>query len=127
MSMYDVERPIEGQCKRSVSGEGKWGAFHQHQCTRPIWKDGYCKQHHPDKEEERRAKRREEARRKSERLWNNSPINKLNQLRERTQALVSAAEALIERYPRYRDDPDMGDLTAWRVLRGAVDAAKKDL
>jgi len=28
--------------------------FHFHQCSRSAWKDGYCKQHHPDTIEERR-------------------------------------------------------------------------
>ena len=53
------------RCKASVSGKGQWGWLHQHQCKRKPWKDGWCRQHHPDTEnvryEERKAGwRREE-------------------------------------------------------------------
>lgn len=32
---------------------------HDHQCTRKAWKDGYCKQHHPDSAKERQRKSQE--------------------------------------------------------------------
>ena len=40
-------------CKKSVHNPGGW-TFHQ--CRRKAWKDGYCKQHHPDSAEARRKK-----------------------------------------------------------------------
>jgi len=36
------------RCKIDVSGEGRFGWVHPHQCRRKIWKDGFCRQHHPD-------------------------------------------------------------------------------
>ena len=43
----------EGYCKQSVYNQDAWRGF---QCSRKVWKDGYCKQHHPDNVEERRKK-----------------------------------------------------------------------
>ena len=42
------------QCKASVYHEIPSGF---HQCRRKPWKDGWCKQHHPDTEANRRAGR----------------------------------------------------------------------
>lgn len=39
------------KCKESVM----WDSWHSSQCTRKIWKDGYCKQHHPDSVKARRV------------------------------------------------------------------------
>ena len=36
------------RCKANV-----WVGFHTHQCLRIAWKDGYCKQHHPDNVKQR--------------------------------------------------------------------------
>jgi len=36
---------IEGQCKKIVWDKGGW---HSYQCRHKVWKDGYCKIHHPD-------------------------------------------------------------------------------
>lgn len=38
-------------CKEKV-----WSGWDFYQCSRKIWKDGYCKQHHPDSVKERRRK-----------------------------------------------------------------------
>ena len=38
------------RCKKWVHDE-----FASHQCSRRAWKDGYCKQHHPDTVAARRA------------------------------------------------------------------------
>lgn len=48
-SLVDPER-----CKSAVHRPR--GGFHQ--CLRKPWKDGWCKQHHPDTEAERRAERK---------------------------------------------------------------------
>lgn len=44
------------QCVAKVYPNTRWGAFHPHRCTQKVWKDGFCKTHHPDSEEERRSK-----------------------------------------------------------------------
>jgi len=47
----------QSRCKKIVGiPPGYW---HFHQCTRKIWKDGYCKQHHPDTVAARNKKRKE--------------------------------------------------------------------
>ena len=44
--------PTEERCQVRVSGEGRWGTFHQHQCEKKaiVVKDGkrYCTIHSPD-------------------------------------------------------------------------------
>lgn len=50
-------------CKASVSG----GRGMIYQCGRKRWKDGWCKQHHPDSEAERRRHSVE----KYEQKWRN--------------------------------------------------------
>ena len=52
---YEPTNRDPDRCKASVSGEGRYGSFHAHQCSRKPWKDGWCKQHHPDAEAERRV------------------------------------------------------------------------
>jgi hypothetical protein len=42
------------RCKETV-----WAGWRPKQCSRKIWKDGYCKQHHPDSVKEREKKRDE--------------------------------------------------------------------
>lgn len=78
------------RCATSVNGEGRFGgAFNRHQCTRKVWKDGYCKLHHPDTVAARNAKtlaRQEESYRNSD--W--------NQLRETKKKLVTANETIKE-------------------------------
>ena len=50
---YEVPFTPE-QCKASVYHEIPSGF---HQCRRKPWKDGWCKQHHPDTEAKRRQQR----------------------------------------------------------------------
>jgi hypothetical protein len=51
----------ETRCKKPV-----WAGYTHYQCRRKPWKDGYCKQHHPDIE----SAKREENRKKSDAEWN---------------------------------------------------------
>jgi hypothetical protein len=44
---------VAEKCKKSVWGQS---SFTSYQCSRNVWKDGYCKQHHPDTVAERRRK-----------------------------------------------------------------------
>lgn len=41
------------KCKKNVSTLNGW---HNRQCSRKIWKDGFCRQHHPDSIVERNRK-----------------------------------------------------------------------
>ena len=50
----------EGYCK-AEAGRG-WIFF---QCSRKAWKDGWCKQHHPDIMEEKQRERNEVYKRKN--------------------------------------------------------------
>lgn len=57
-------------CKAAVyRSSGRW--LRSHQCERKIWRDGWCKQHHPDTVAERereRMQRYEEQCRRSPRV-----------------------------------------------------------
>ena len=45
-------RPVDpNRCKASVYSNDRAALFHQ--CSRKPWKDGWCKQHHPDSEKAR--------------------------------------------------------------------------
>ena len=49
------------RCKRRVRSDTM--GWHDHQCKRKAWKDGFCKQHHPTgvaKREEEKEKRYQE-------------------------------------------------------------------
>lgn len=54
----------DSKCKESVM----WDSWHSRQCTRKIWNDGFCKQHHPEtvKERQKESQRKWEERRKKE-------------------------------------------------------------
>lgn len=45
----------QNRCKESIFRD-----WHNYQCQRKAWKDGYCKQHHPD-EVKKKAKARSDA------------------------------------------------------------------
>ncbi len=49
------------RCKQSVYPNDRWGAYHPHQCCKRVWKDEFCKTHHPESVEARQQK--------SERRW----------------------------------------------------------
>ena len=78
----------ETRCKIMV-----WETWHEHQCRRKIWKDGYCKQHHPDTVEERRKKQqqRDEEKRKQD------PYYKLGQAHTRIKELEEEVATLKSR------------------------------
>ena len=55
-------RPIDpNRCKASVYSNDRAALFHQ--CSRKPWKDGWCKQHHPDSEKARQEASAERYRR----------------------------------------------------------------
>ena len=67
-----------------------WEGFHDHRCFRKTWKDGYCKQHHPDTVAERRRKSMEkwEEKRKQE------PWYRLQRANERIKELEELVATL---------------------------------
>lgn len=73
-------------CKASVSSRAGWMI---HQCSRKIWKDGWCKQHHPESIAERD--------RKTDERYETKRANSVYGRLERCQAkLTKAMEILIE-------------------------------
>ena len=71
-------------CKQRVYRPG--GLFTGGQCSRKVWKDGYCKIHHPDSVRERQKK-------SDERLAN-GPYNLLIKERDRVKELETQVESL---------------------------------
>lgn len=74
-SRVDPER-----CKASVPFGGRRVDFHQ--CTRKPWKDGWCKQHHPDSVAERRAQSKSRWKQRQAQRLANSPLTHLRKARE---------------------------------------------
>lgn len=64
LNRYDA--PFTDQQCRAAIAQGSWTVSFR-QCSRKPWKDGWCKQHHPDTEEERQAQRMVRSRQKQER------------------------------------------------------------
>lgn len=52
---------LPNRCKASVADGMRF-----YQCRRKPWKDGWCKQHHPDTEAKRRAERKPRYQQKTE-------------------------------------------------------------
>jgi hypothetical protein len=83
------------RCKEQVSGEGRFGSFYPHRCSKPIWKEGYCKIHHPESVKIRQEKSKERWEEKRE----NEPIirlikaeNRIKKLEEENQLLKDKLE-----------------------------------
>jgi len=69
------------RCSEKVRDEGMWPTFHS--CKNKVWKDGYCKQHHPDTVAARRAARGKRYEEKEKQ----SPWYKLKQANKRIAEL----------------------------------------
>jgi len=69
--------------------------FHSYRCKRNEWKDGYCKQHHPDTVEARRKKSKE----KYEEQKKQSPYYKLREAVERIKELEEEVKELRAKIP----------------------------
>ena len=84
------------RCKEQVKGEGQWGWLHPHQCTKKLWKDGFCKIHHPESV----AKRQEESLRKWHEKMDNTPLAKalrrIEKLEKENQLLCEEIKTLKE-------------------------------
>ena len=93
------DSPVKSdQCKASVLDGGRSVRFHQ--CQRRPWKDGWCKQHHPDTEAERRAQK--ELRYREERELD--PRVRLDRAHEEIARLKALMGELAE--------------VSWELLRG---------
>lgn len=75
-----------GRCKASVTERGHW---RPHQCRRKPWKDGWCKQHHPDAE----AERREQSKKRWEEKFRQDPLVKAKEEITRLKARIGELEA----------------------------------
>jgi hypothetical protein len=82
----------EGFCKQRVYPNERWGAFNPHQCNKKIWKDGFCKIHHPDSVEERNRKATERWNAKNEA----SDFHQLKLARKRIEELEEEIRKLKE-------------------------------
>ncbi len=90
MPIIDPHNMKKEKCKEKVYPNERWGSFHPHRCKNNAWKDGYCKQHHPDtaKEREQKSEARWEAKRKR------SPEYKLKQAGKEIERLKKALGAI---------------------------------
>jgi hypothetical protein len=82
------------QCKKMI-----WSEYRQYRCSRKAWKDGYCKQHHPEEIAVRKKDRYEKWTAKWELEREKSPQRRLEKanieiarLREALKDIVLWAE-----------------------------------
>ncbi len=96
------DSPLDpARCKGSVPFGGRSAVFRQ--CLRRPWKDGWCRQHHPDTVAVRRAQ--SEARRKQKRA--RSPLVRLRKGQEeiaRLTARVAKLDILCQQIVVQRDE-----------------------
>lgn len=89
------DRPFNPErCKASVPFGGRSVSFHQ--CRRKPWKDGWCKQHHPDNEAKRREERREQRETRDQHRREYGPWAQLEKAREEIARLKARIAELEE-------------------------------
>ena len=136
----------EVMCKEQVWHQsGQWGR--QHRCTRKAWKDGYCKQHHPDSVKERNKKSIEKYRKQQEYRLEHSPQaliekankenaalrTKLQQAEEERDRAMRAADGARERATRWQEtaECEADGLEHWKSAcessKAALAAKEKEL
>lgn len=81
---------IEEQCAEIVYSNEAWGSFHPHRCVKKVWKDIYCKIHHPESVKVRNKKAEE----KWEEKRKNHPLILLRKANERIKELEIENEEL---------------------------------
>ena len=101
------------RCKKKVYPNNSWGSFHPHQCQKTVWKDGYCKIHHPDSV----AMRQEKQNKRWEEKMENNPLKKamerLDLLEDINKDLLEACKWALEAQGWTSDDPNE---TRWTTL-----------
>ena len=103
------------RCKASVSFDSRMVGFHQ--CQRKPWKDGWCKQHHPDSVKKRREEQQQRWKQKQE----NTPARRVAR---RAEVMEKNYEELRERYNRLivaLNSGLRGNGAAMETVRGIVD------
>jgi hypothetical protein len=75
------------KCKKDV-----FEGFNFHLCTRNSWKDGWCKQHHPESVEKRKKEQSDKWER--ERIWQKE--NSVNALLEKANKRIKELEREVE-------------------------------
>ncbi len=102
------------KCKKTVYPNDRWGAFHGHQCHRKVWKDGFCKQHHPDTEEAHQEAKEKKWEKEREERKRNDPYLLLRKANERIEELeaentelkrkLAVTEAEVRSYSHITED-----------------------
>jgi hypothetical protein len=95
------------------------GGFHQHQCYKPIWRDGYCKIHHPTSVEKREKEKEE----RYELRYKNDPLRKYI-------LMVGQLNRLIKKLEKKEKmgiccDPKKMRISLERVIKGGQDGKAK--
>lgn len=98
---------MNDRCNKTVYPQTKWGSFQGYPCRRKAWKDGFCRQHHPDSVKERQ--------RKSEANWikkrENDPLNVLQKevgrLKGEVGTLKTTYNQLFDAYKRLEEERDL--------------------
>lgn len=105
------------QCTAEVPGAVGWRLV---QCSRKAWKDGFCKQHHPDSVRERQAKsyRRFDEKMKRQNL-------PFEQLKRRTEALRETLWVLRQIRALHEGELDQQELD--RRVGKAIETAEEAL
>jgi len=83
------ERNLNLRCIKRINDQG---GYHTHQCSREIWKDGFCKLHHPDTVRQRTDET--EARWKAKMA--DTPMAKAGKRIQELEARVKELEGIIE-------------------------------
>ena len=86
------------RCKEMVPNGGRSVMFHQ--CKRKSWKDGYCKQHHP----ETVKKRREESEKNYDKNRKESPWYKLKECKNSVDKMTQELRCLLYATKAARDE-----------------------
>ena len=118
---YEPANRDPNRCKASISGEGKYGSFHAHQCSRKPWKDGWCQQHHPDTEAERRKQSEEQYQKKLAR----SPWRQLQKAHEE----IAQQKRLVDELAEVLDailDAMIGSWFSYTKLPGKIEDAEAE-
>jgi len=85
------DAPVDpSRCKAAVTNG--YRSMRYHQCSRKPWKDGWCKQHHPDTVAERRKRQDRMAQQRLE----NSLIMRLVKARREIEGLQARIDKALE-------------------------------
>jgi hypothetical protein len=99
-------KPAQEKCQRQLYR----GTYHSSPCKRNVWKDGYCRIHHPETVAARHAKR--EARWEEEKKQ--SAWYKLEQAEKRIAELEGDVKAMVEWLEK--NQPDVFQRGIWSAL-----------